>query len=185
MEMKGEQLLQSDRVTVWSMLNDPEILRRCIPGCDSVLTAGEHSHEIVMSAAIGPVKARFKGKLSLADIEPPVRYRLLFEGQSSQAGFARGEARVELQEIAPNQTKLIYAAQSQIGGKLAQVGSRLIDAGAAATAQKFFEAFAGQIAARSVHAESGRATDMAEAPSSPSFWRWFLSFLRQLFARQV
>src|SRR5215470_17397928 len=119
MEMKGERLLPSDRATVWSMLNDTEVLRLCIPGCESIVVAtGANSYEVVMSAAVGPVKARFKGKLLLSDIEPPVRYRLLFDGQSSQAGFTRGEAQVELQEVAPNQTKLIYTAQSKIGGKL-------------------------------------------------------------------
>jgi carbon monoxide dehydrogenase subunit G len=187
MESKGEQLLQSDRATIWSMLNDAEVLRQCIPGCESIVATGEHSYDITMSAAVGPVKARFKGKLSLADIEPPVRYRLLFEGQSSQAGFARGEARVELQELAPNQTKLVYTAQSQIGGKLAQIGSRLIDAGAAATAQKFFEAFARQLPERPPPAEFGPGTGpgAVATPSPPGLWRWLSSFLRHLFARKV
>jgi carbon monoxide dehydrogenase subunit G len=185
MEMKGEQLLSSDRLTVWSMLNDAEVLRQCIPGCESILATGEHIYEVTMSAAVGPVKARFKGKLSLADIEPPVRYRLLFEGQSSQAGFARGEAHVELQETAPNQTKLVYTAQSQIGGKLAQIGSRLIDAGAAVTAQKFFEAFAGQLPVRAMPAESGPATEAAVTPAPPTLWHWLIVFFRHLFGRKA
>ncbi|MDE2262010.1 MAG: carbon monoxide dehydrogenase subunit G [Gammaproteobacteria bacterium] len=183
MEMKGERILPADRATVWSLLNDPQILRQCVPGCESLVATAEHSYDAVMTAAIGPVKARFKGKLSLADIEAPARYRLLFEGQSSQAGFARGEARIELQELAPEQTRLVYSATSQVGGKLAQIGGRLIDAAAAATADKFFEAFAGQLPAR-VSAVPEAAPPPAKAPSS-GVWRWLLAFLRHLFARKA
>src|SRR6185437_16052502 len=95
MDMRGERILPADRATVWSLLNDPEILRQCVPGCESLVATAEHSYDVAMTAAVGPVRARFKGKLSLADIEAPLRYRLLFDGQSSQAGFARGEATVE------------------------------------------------------------------------------------------
>lgn len=189
--MKGERILPADRATIWSLLNDPEILRQCIPGCESLVATGGHSYDAAMTAAVGPVRARFKGKLSLADIEPPVRYRLIFEGQSSQAGFARGEARVELQELAPAQTRLTYSATSQIGGKLAQIGGRLIDAAAAATADKFFEAFAHRLAARpSVPAEATTAAAVAapagaHQPRSTGLWRWALTFLRHLFARKA
>ena len=90
MDMKGERLLPSDRATAWSLLNDSEVLKQCVPGCESMTATGESSYDVVMNSAIGPVKARFKGKLTLTDIEAPSRYRLLFDGQSSQAGFARG-----------------------------------------------------------------------------------------------
>jgi hypothetical protein len=190
--MKGERILPADRATVWSLLNDPQILRQCVPGCDSLIPTAEHAYDVAMTAAIGPVKARFKGKLSLADIEAPVRYRLLFEGQSSQAGFARGEARVELQELAPYQTRLAYTATSQIGGKLAQIGGRLIDAAAAATADKFFEAFAGCLPARAADVPgSASLPDSASAvaptvSSNPrGFGRWLLAFFRHLFARKT
>ena len=184
MEMKGERMLPAGRTTVWSLLNDPEILRQCVPGCESLVATGENSYDAVMTAAIGPVKARFKGKLSLADITAPLHYRLLFEGQSGQAGFARGEARVELQELAPDQTRLVYSATSQVGGKLAQIGGRLIDAAAAATAAKFFEAFAGKLSAP-VSAPAGAlpapAQTIAQAHRA-GFWRWLRAFLRHLFA---
>lgn len=184
--MKGERILPAGRATVWSLLNDPDILRQCVPGCESLVATGEHSYDATMTAAVGPVKARFKGKLSLADIEAPVRYRLLFEGQSSQAGFARGEARVELQELAPGQTRLAYSATSQIGGKLAQIGGRLIDAAAAATADKFFEAFAGKLPS-----PTSPPTAAAAAPTSQvtaqtgatGFWGWLRAFFKHLFAR--
>lgn len=187
MEMKGERMLPADRATVWSLLNDPEILRQCIPGCESLVATAGHSYHVGMTAAVGPVRARFKGKLSLADIEAPLRYRLLFEGQSSQAGFARGEARVELQELAQNQTRLTYSASSQIGGKLAQIGGRLIDAAAAATADKFFEAFASKLPAQTAIAVNMlQAQTQTTAPSRRAGFRgWLLSFFKHLFGRKT
>ena len=185
MEMKGERILPAGRTTVWSLLNDPEILRQCVPGCESLVATGEHSYDAVMTAAVGPVKARFKGKLSLADIEAPLRYRLLFEGQSSQAGFARGEARVELQELAPDQTRLAYSATSQVGGKLAQIGGRLIDAAAAATADKFFEAFAGKMPAPTSGSAAAAPAQTTAGPQRTGFWRWLRTFFRHLFARKA
>lgn len=181
--MKGERILPADRATVWSLLNDPEILRQCVPGCESLVATAEHSYDVAMTAAVGPVRARFKGRLSLADIEAPVRYRLLFDGQSSQAGFARGEASVELQELAARQTKLLYTAKSQIGGKLAQIGGRLIDAAAAATADKFFEAFAGKLPA--VPPADRPAAEAAAEPRRAGFAGWLLAFLRHLFRRKA
>lgn len=188
MEIKGERILPSDRDTVWSLLNDPEVLRQCIPGCESLVATGEHSYDVAMTAAVGPVRARFKGKLSLADIEPPVRYRLMFEGQSSQAGFARGEARVELQDLAPAQTRLTYSATSQIGGKLAQIGGRLINAAAAATADKFFDAFANRLPARPsalADATAAAAPPAGAQPKSTALWAWLLSFFRYLIGRKT
>jgi len=180
--MKGERQLPADRATAWALLNDSEVLKLCVPGCESMTASGAGSYDILMTTAIGPVRARFKGKLSLTDIEAPSRYRLLFEGQSSQAGFARGEAKVELQEVSSRETKLIYAATAQIGGKLAQVGARLIDAAAAATADKFFDCFAAQLAARTSPAGAAE-TAPQPAPARFGFWRWLTSFLKHLFAR--
>ena len=175
MEIKGERLLPADRATTWALLNDSNVLQRCVPGCESMIASGEHSYDIVMTASVGPVKARFKGKLSITDIEAPNRYRLLFEGQSAQAGFARGEARVALQDVPPRQTQLTYSATAQIGGKLAQVGARLIDAAAGATADKFFAAFAAQLPAET--------TPVAPAvPARLGFWHWLRSFIKHLFA---
>lgn len=185
MDMKGERILPADRATVWSLLNDPEILRQCVPGCESLVPTAEHSYDVAMTAAVGPVRARFKGRLSLADIEAPVRYRLLFDGQSSQAGFARGEASVELQELAADRTKLIYTAKSQIGGKLAQIGGRLIDAAAAATADKFFEAFAGKLPAPANLSGDDSAAQVAHRPRRGGFWSWLRAFLGHLFKRNA
>ena len=187
MEMKGERLLPCDRATAWRLLNDTETLKQCVPGCESMTAAADGSYEVQMTAAVGPVKARFKGKMSLADIKPPTRYRLIFEGQSAQAGFARGQSRIELEAVSPHETRLHYAASAQIGGKLAQIGSRLIDAAAAATADRFFEAFAARLAATQgppgAEAAGGPAQAQPAAPASFGFWRWLLALLKHLFAR--
>jgi uncharacterized protein len=182
MEMKGERLLPAGRATAWGLLNDSEVLRQCVPGCESMTSIAANAYEVVMTVAIGPVKARFKGKLSLTDIEPPSRYRLLFDGQSAQAGFARGEARVELQEISAEQTRLIYTATAQVGGKLAQIGARLIDAAAGATADKFFQSFAAQLSVRTGTAGARAAADPAAA-AKIGFWSWLKSFLKHLLSR--
>jgi carbon monoxide dehydrogenase subunit G len=184
MEMKGERLLPADRATAWRLLNDPETLKQCLPGCESMTATADGSYDVAMTAAIGPVKARFKGKMSLADVEPPTRYRLVFEGQSAQAGFARGQASVELETVSPQETRLRYAATAQIGGKLAQIGSRLVDAAAAATADRFFEAFAARLTAA-----AGRPGAPEAGPAPPAagarfgFWRWLVSLIRHLLAR--
>jgi carbon monoxide dehydrogenase subunit G len=136
-----------------------------------------------VNAVIGPVKARFKGKMSMTDVDPPQGYKLRFEGQSAQAGFARGEANIRLEVLAPASTKLSYAASAQIGGKLAQVGSRLVDAAAGATADKFFEAFAGHIASRT--ASAGGQTSVPPPPQARlGFWSWLVAFFRHLFSRR-
>lgn len=189
MEMTGERLLPADRATAWRLLNDPETLKRCIPGCESMTAAGDGGYEVAMTAAIGPVKARFKGKMTLADVEPPERYRLVFQGQSAQAGFARGDARVALESVSPLETRLRYAATAQVGGKLAQIGSRLIDAAAGATAERFFDAFALQLAAAmqppsAAAAGAGAPTRAPEPPARLGFWGWARCLVRHLFARR-
>jgi hypothetical protein len=181
-ELKGERVLPSSRETAWTLLNDSEVLRTCLPGCESMTASGASAYDVLMTAAIGPVKARFKGKLSVCDPEPPRRYRLQFEGQSAQAGFARGEARVELVELAARETRLSYGATAHIGGKLAQIGARLIDAAGAATAERFFQSFAAQLAART--GAGGAAAGAAAAPAAASgLWGWLKSFLKHLWTR--
>lgn len=181
MELKGERQLAADRATAWTMLNDVEILKLCVPGCESIAPAGDNRYDIAMTAAIGPVKARFKGKMELADIDAPNGYTIKFDGQSGAAGFARGEARVTLQELSARETKLVYVANAQVGGKLAQVGSRLIDAAAGATADKFFEAFGAQLAARA--APAGAAPSAAPPAATFGFWSLLKAFLKRLLGR--
>jgi carbon monoxide dehydrogenase subunit G len=183
-ELKGERLLAADRATAWAALNDTEMLKGCVPGCESIVATGENQFDIAMTAAVGPVKARFKGKLALVDIDQPNAYTMKFEVSGGPTGFARGDARVTLAEVSPTQTKLTYVANAHVGGKLAQVGSRLIDAAAGATADKFFEAFGAQLAARGgPSAQAGAAPAGPVAPARIGFFSLLLAFLKRLFGR--
>lgn len=183
MELKGERLLAADRATAWVALNDTEILKLCVPGCESITATDENQFDIAMTAAVGPVKAKFKGKLALVDIDAPNAYTMRFDASGGPTGFARGDVRVTLTEVAAQQTKLGYVANAQIGGKLAQVGSRLIDAAAGATADKFFEAFGAQLAARTAPAVATAAPAAPAAPAQIGFWSLLMAFLRRLFGR--
>ena len=140
MEMTGEQLIPQSQDVTWKALNDTEVLKACIPGCESIEQTGDNEYQLVMIAKVGPVNAKFKGKMTLSDIVAPTSYRLAFEGQGGVAGFAKGEASVNL-TAQEGGTKLAYAANAMIGGKLAQVGSRLIDGVAKKIAGEFFAAF--------------------------------------------
>lgn len=140
MEMTGEQLIALPQDATWKALNDTQVLKDCIPGCESITQLGENEYEVVLTARVGPVSAKFKGKMTVADANPPQSYKLMFEGQGGVAGFAKGEATVALTPEGDN-TKLAYNAKAAVGGKLAQVGARLIDGVAKQLAGKFFEAF--------------------------------------------
>ena len=140
MEMKGEQLLPAPQDVVWKALNDPEVLKVCVPGCESITPAGDNAYEVLMVARVGPVSAKFKGKLTLSDINPPNSYSIAFEGQGGAAGFAKGGAQVQL-NAEDGKTKLVYQAKANVGGKLAQIGSRLVDAAAKKVADEFFKNF--------------------------------------------
>jgi hypothetical protein len=185
MELKGERTLPSDQATAWSALTDIDVLKNCIPGCESFSALDGNRYEMAMTAAIGPVKARFKGTMELADIDAPHRYTLKFDGSGGPAGFARGEAKVDLAALGPRETRLSYVANAHVGGKLAQVGSRLIDAAAGATADKFFEAFSAQLTARVAAAgegAGGAATPVGSTPpASFGLWSLFVAFLKRLF----
>jgi carbon monoxide dehydrogenase subunit G len=148
MEMTGEQLIPAPQQDTWKALNDPEILKACIPGCESIESIGENEYSVLMVARVGPVSAKFKGKLHLSDIRPPASYSMAFEGQGGPAGFAKGGAQVSL-STEGDQTRLRYQAKANIGGKLAQIGSRLIDAAAKKVSDDFFRAFNEKVAAQS------------------------------------
>jgi carbon monoxide dehydrogenase subunit G len=145
MEMTGEQLIASPQELVWQGLNDPGVLKSCIAGCRALEPEGDSEYRIEMLAAVGPVKAKFKGRLVLSEIKPPTSYALSFEGSGGPAGFGKGTARVTLSQ-APGGTLLSYSAAANIGGKLAQIGSRLIDGVAKKMADEFFAKFTQQMA---------------------------------------
>ena len=140
MEMTGEQLIPASQAATWAALNDLEVLKGCIPGCESIEALGNNEFTVLMTARVGPVSAKFKGRMALSDIRPPESYSISFEGQGGVAGFAKGGADVRL---APegHATRLLYTVRANVGGKLAQIGSRLVDAAAAKVAGDFFGAF--------------------------------------------
>jgi carbon monoxide dehydrogenase subunit G len=144
MVMTGEQQLAAPREKVWAMLNDPAVLKACIPGCESLDVIGENEFQAVASNRIGPVKARFKGKVRLTDLDPPNGYKISGEGDGGVAGFAKGGASVMLADK-DGGTLLTYNVEAQIGGKLAQLGQRLVNGAAKKLADDFFVRFAAAV----------------------------------------
>ncbi len=140
MDMTGEYRIEAPRDLVWAALNDPDVLRACIPGCEELEKTSETTMEAKVTQKIGPVKAKFTGGVELLNITPPESYTIRGEGKGGVAGFAKGSADVHLTEE-DGGTKLSYTAHAEVGGKLAQLGSRLIDSTAKKLADKFFENF--------------------------------------------
>lgn len=140
MEMTGEQLVPASQQDTWNALNDPAFLKACVPGCEAIEPSGANEFQVLMVARVGPVSAKFKGKLTLSDIKPPESYSMSFEGQGGAAGFAKGGAKVRLVPE-KDHTRLVYEAKANVGGKLAQIGSRLVDAAAKKVADDFFRTF--------------------------------------------
>jgi len=145
MEMTGEYRIDAPRQTVWEALNDPAALQACIPGCETLEKSADNEFKATVRAKVGPVSARFSGKVTLTDLDPPNGYRIVGEGQGGAAGFAKGGATVRLESDGAV-TILRYTADAQVGGKLAQIGSRLIDGTAKKLADEFFTAFAARLA---------------------------------------
>ena len=144
MTMNGEYQLNAPREVVYAKLNDPEVLKACIPGCESLEMLSESEFQVVATNRIGPVKARFKGKVRLSDLNPPAGYKISGEGDGGIAGFAKGGATVNLTEK-DGGTLLAYNVEAQIGGKLAQLGQRLVSGAAKKLADQFFDKFANNV----------------------------------------
>lgn len=177
MELSSQQSLAVSQTEAWAALNDIELLQRCIPGCESITPTGENQYEVLVTAAVGPVKAKFKGKLKLENLQPPNSYTLQFEGQGGAAGHAKGSADVSLKPMAERETLLEYRAKAQVGGRIAQIGSRLVDMAAQKMAGEFFTAFGEQLAQRFPSASK----DLATAAAPLSWWARFWPALRRLF----
>jgi carbon monoxide dehydrogenase subunit G len=141
MTMNGEVQLPAPRQAVWDKLNDPDVLKACIPGCEELEKTDEHGFRATAKMKVGPVSARFKGKVTLSDLDPPNGYKISGEGEGGVAGFAKGGATVALAEK-DGGTLLSYNVEAQIGGKLAQLGQRLINGAAKKLADEFFANFA-------------------------------------------
>ena len=140
MEITGQQLIPQPQQKTWDAICDPAVLQQCIPGCETMVKASESEFDLTMSAKVGPVSAKFKSRITLTNVDAPNAYVLIFEGQGGVAGFAKGQAEVRLIPEG-NSTRLEYVAKATIGGKLAQVGSRLVDGVAKKLAEQFFTAF--------------------------------------------
>ncbi len=157
MKLSGEQKIPASRQRVWEGLNDPAILRQCIKGCEYIDKSAENTYSARVLAKVGPVKASFNGEVSLSNLNPPESYTISGRGEGGVAGFARGKANVRLMEIAPEETLMRYDVDAQIGGKLAMLGSRLIDSTARSMAQEFFDRFVKLMSGEKVVADSGEA----------------------------
>lgn len=173
MQMAGEVTIAADRQHVWDALNDPEVLRQCIPGCETVIREADNVLLAKVVAKVGPIKAAFSGKVTLSELDPPNSYVISGEGNGGAAGFAKGSAAVKLTP-AGNGTQLSYQVESAVGGKLAQIGTRLIDSTARKMAEEFFAKF---VAIAESTAKTGTATispaeamvlPIAEAPAAGS-----------------
>lgn len=156
MELQGEIQINAPRAEVWAALNDPAVLARCIEGVESLEADGEGRFVGTLNAKVGPVKAKFSGHVALTELDPPNRYVLVGEGKGGAAGFAKGSAEVTMAD-SDGGTALSYVARSQVGGKLAQLGARLIEGTAKAYAESFFSAFKAEV-------ESPAAAPEPEAP---------------------
>lgn len=161
MELTGEHTIQADRQKVWESLNDPEILKQCIPGCEEIEQSGDNEFSAKVKAKVGPVNSRFSGKVTLSNLNPPESYTISGEGSGGAAGFAKGGADVKLEEIDASQTKLSYKVDAQVGGKLAQLGQRLIQSTANKYAKQFFDKFEQVVG-------EGAAADQAAAAGEQS-----------------
>jgi uncharacterized protein len=168
MEMLGNRRLGITQQQAWEALNDPETLKKCIPGCDKFEPAGDNQYNVALAVKIGPVSAKFNGKVALADIVAPDSYRLSFEGQGGVAGFAKGSSSVTLKPVDAGEgpaCDLDYTVQAQVGGKIAQLGQRLIDGAAKSTADDFFKRFEAEMQARY---GPPPAAEGAEQPDEPA-----------------
>lgn len=173
MDMQGSRELAVTQQQAWDALNDPEVLKLCIPGCDKVEPIGPEQYAIGMAVRIGPVSAKFTGKITLADVNPPASYTISFDGQGGAAGFGKGSAKVSL---TPKDAgcELAYVVNAQVGGKIAQVGQRLIDGVARSMAEDFFKRFDDEMQRRYPAPASTAPVAVAPAAAGPVIptWAW-------------
>jgi uncharacterized protein len=183
MEMQGKRELAVSQSQAWASLNDPEVLKLCIPGCDKIDSTGPDKYAIGMALKIGPVSAKFAGNIQLADIVAPESYTLSFDGQGGAAGFGKGVSKVALVPLASGGCELSYTVNASVGGKIAQLGQRLIDAAAKSMADDFFKRFDVQMQERypapvaadvsSENSSTPAATQSPEsAESKAPVWVW-------------
>ncbi len=166
MKMNGEFRVPTDRETVWRALNDPEVLKECLPGCQEIEKTSDTEMSATLAIKVGPVKATFKGGVTLSDLDPPNGYTLSGQGQGGTAGFASGEAKVSLVEEG-SETVVHYDVDAKVGGKLAQIGSRLIDSTAKKLAKQFFDSLAEKLGGGEEAETAAEPVQEAAAASPP------------------
>ena len=168
MDMSGERRIPAPRQKVWEALNNPEVLKACIPGCDSLEKVGENDLKASAGLKIGPITAKFTGKVTLSDIDPPNGYTITGEGQGGVAGFAKGGAQVRLADDG-EATLLTYDVKAQVGGKIAQLGARLIDATAKQMSDQFFDRFTAALTPKpaETQAEASTITNVPDSNLKP------------------
>lgn len=177
MDMQGSRPLAVTQQQAWEALNDPEILKTCIPGCEKFEPTGDNAYAVTTALKIGPVSARFNGRVQLTDIVPPTSYKIGFDAQGGVAGFGKGEAAVQLAPH-PAGCELSYTVRSSVGGKIAQLGQRLIDGAAKSLAEDFFRRFDEELQRRypSTSAAPGAVVATAPTPAAASgglpTWVW-------------
>jgi uncharacterized protein len=165
MDMTGEVRIPAPRQKVWEALNDPDVLKQCIPGCEEIEKLSATDLQANVTAKVGPVKARFAGKVTLSELDPPNGYKITGEGSGGAAGFAKGGATVRLADDGSG-TRLSYTVEAHVGGKLAQIGSRLIDGVARKMANDFFGSFAATVAAEQPASAAAEAAPAAPEPAA-------------------
>ncbi|MFZ4409824.1 MAG: CoxG family protein [Paracraurococcus sp.] len=168
MEMTGERRIPAPRQQVWEALNDPEALRAAIPGCESVERTADDAFTAKVGVKLGPMAAKFGGKVKLENINPPASYTISGEGNGGAMGFAKGGADVALEELGPSETLLKYHVKAQVGGKMAQLGARLIDSTAKQMADQFFDRFAALLTPAPEPALAAAAAEPLAAAGSPA-----------------
>jgi carbon monoxide dehydrogenase subunit G len=174
MDMQGQRVLRVTQAQAWHALNDPTVLKSCIAGCDKFELSENNTYNVVVAIKIGPVSAKFNGKVSLTDIQPPNSYALNFDAQGGVAGFGKGEAKVSLEPHAEG-CELHYTVHSSVGGKLAQLGQRLIDGVAKSLAEDFFKKFDEALQAQHPAADNSAPSSAAagsEGSQGIPVWVW-------------
>jgi hypothetical protein len=169
MELTSSRTVPASVEKTWAALNDPETLKACIPGCESIERVSDTEFRVAMTARVGPVSAKFSGRIILSDIVPPSSYKIGFEGQGGAAGFARGEAKVALTPEGSG-TRIEYNVNAQVGGKLAQIGSRLVDGAAAKIADDFFACFVERLGGGAAAAAEPVVATAETATTSRTLW---------------
>jgi carbon monoxide dehydrogenase subunit G len=164
MDMTGERLIPAPRAAVWDALNDVDVLKASIPGCQEITKHSDTELSAKVGLKIGPVSATFTGKVQLSDLDPPNGYTIGGEGNGGVAGFAKGGAKVRLAEAEGNATRLSYDVSAQVGGKIAQLGARLIDSTSKQLADQFFDRFSAEVTRRN----SPAAADAPAPPPMPA-----------------